>query len=437
MEIVLWIAGVLFLAIGIAISIGLHELGHYYPARKFGVFVGSFMIGFGPTLWSRKFGETEFGFKAIPLGGYVALSGMYPPTANSARPGFRLFRNLVQDARDASAESITDESRAFYRLPVLKRVIVMLGGPFMNLVIATVLFIFLFTGIGVVGATTTIGSISECVLPVTSTRTACEPGDPKAPAAEAGLKPGDRVVSINSEPVTTWESGTAIIRESAGREISIVVERDGQSIAIAVTPMATLRYALDSAGNVVLDAEGNPETATVGFVGVGPAVERQQQSPLVALGAMGDNIVQVGALVLDLPNRIIQVGNAAFGADERDPNGPVSVVGVGRIAGDIAAAEQLDLGDRVAALIGILASLNIALFVFNLIPLLPLDGGHIVVALWESVRNAFARLRGKPSPGPVDSARLVPVTIVITVLLMSMSALLIYADIVKPITLGL
>ena len=437
MEIVLWIAGVLFLAVGIAISIGLHELGHYYPARKFGVFVGSFMIGFGPTLWSKKFGETEFGFKAIPLGGYVALSGMYPPTANSTRPGFRLFRNLVQDARDASAESITDESRAFYRLPVLKRVIVMLGGPFMNLVIATVLFIFLFTGIGVVGATTTIGSISECVLPVTSTRTACESGDPKAPAAEAGLKPGDRVVSINSEPVSTWESGTAIIRESAGREISIVVERDGESIAIAVTPMATLRYALDSAGNVVLDADGNPETATVGFVGVGPAVERQQQSPLVALGAMGDNIVQVGALVLDLPNRIIQVGNAAFGADERDPNGPVSVVGVGRIAGDIAAAEQLDLGDRVAALIGILASLNIALFVFNLIPLLPLDGGHIVVALWESVRNAFARLRGKPAPGPVDSARLVPVTIVITVLLMSMSALLIYADIVKPITLGL
>lgn len=437
MEIVLWIAGVLFLAIGIAISIGLHELGHFYPARKFGVFVGSFMIGFGPTLWSRKFGETEFGFKAIPLGGYVALSGMYPPTANSTRPGFRLFRNLVQDARDASAESITDESRAFYRLPILRRIIIMLGGPFMNLVIATVLFIFLFTGIGVMGATTTIGGISECVLPVTSTRTTCESGDPKAPAALAGLKAGDRVVSIDGEPVTTWDSGTSMIRESVGRELTFVVERDGSEMSIAVTPIASVRYALDASGNPVMDADGNPVTATVGFIGVGPEFARQQQSPAVALEAMGDNIVQVGALVLDLPNRIIQVGNAAFGADERDPNGPVSVVGVGRIAGDIAAAEQLDLGDRVAALIGILASLNIALFVFNLIPLLPLDGGHIVVALWEGIRNAFARLRGKPAPGPVDSARLVPVTIVITVLLMSMSALLIYADIVKPITLGL
>jgi membrane-associated protease RseP (regulator of RpoE activity) len=307
----------------------------------------------------------------------------------------------------------------------------------MNLVVATVLFLFLFTGIGVVGATTTIGSISECVLPVTSTRTTCQSGDPKAPAAAAGLKPGDRIVSIGGEPVTTWESGTSIIRESAGREIAVVVDRSGQEISLAVTPMATVRYALDSAGNLVLDSGGEPETATVGFIGIGPAVERQQQSPVVALDAMGNNIVQVGALILDLPNRMIQVWNAAFGAETRDPNGPVSVVGVGRIAGDIAAAEQLQVVDRFAALVGILASLNIALFVFNLIPLLPLDGGHIAVAIWQGIRNTVAKLRGKPAPGPVDSARLVPFTIVITVLLMGMSALLIYADIVKPITLGL
>jgi membrane-associated protease RseP (regulator of RpoE activity) len=437
MEIVLWILGVLVLAVGIAVSIGLHELGHFYPARKFGVFVGSFMIGFGPTLWSRKFGETEFGFKAIPLGGYVSLSGMYPTTANADKPGFRMFRKLVQDARDASAETITDDSRAFYRLPVLQRIIVMLGGPFMNLLIATVLFLFLFTGIGVVGTTTTIGSISECVLPVTSTRTTCEPGDPRAPAAAAGLKPGDRIVSIAGKPVTTWESGTAIIRDSAGTTLDIVVDRAGTPVTVPVTPIPAIRYALDSAGNPVLGSDGKPETATVGFVGIGPEVARQQQSPAVALGAMGNNIVQVGALILDLPNRMIQVWNAAFGAETRDPNGPVSVVGVGRIAGDIAAADQLQVVDRFAALIGILASLNIALFVFNLIPLLPLDGGHIAVALWQGIRNAVAKFRGKPVPGPVDSARLVPFTIVITVVLMAMSALLIYADIVKPITLGL
>jgi membrane-associated protease RseP (regulator of RpoE activity) len=437
MEIVLWVAGVLFLAIGIAISIGLHELGHFYPARKFGVYVGSFMIGFGPTLWSRKFGETEFGFKAIPLGGYVSLSGMYPPSPNSAKPGFRLFRKLVQEARDASAETIVDESRAFYRLPVLQRIIVMVGGPFMNLVIATVLFIFLFTGIGVVGTTTTIGGVSECVLPVTSSRQTCLPTDPQSPASAAGIKPGDRVVSINGEPVDTWEAGTALIRESDGSPLTFVVDRDGTSLSLSVTPVLTERFALDAEGNPVLDADGKPTFATVGFIGVGPETARQQQSPLVAMEAMGGNIVQVGALIIDLPNRMVQVANAAFGSDERDPNGPVSVVGVGRIAGDIASTDQLQLTDRIAALIGILASLNIALFVFNLVPLLPLDGGHIVVALWQGIRNAIARLRGKPAPGPVDSARLVPFTIVITVVLMAMSALLIYADIVKPITLGL
>lgn len=437
MELLLWVAGVLFLAIGIAISIGLHELGHFLPARKFGVFVGSFMIGFGPTLWSRKFGETEFGFKAIPLGGYVSLSGMYPTTPNSSKKGFRLFRQLVQDARDASAETITDESRAFYHLPVLRRIVIMLGGPVMNLLIATVLFVVLFTGIGVMGTTTTIGAISECVLPVTSSRTECAATDPKAPAAVAGLKVGDRVVSIGGEAVSSWDAGTAIIRDSAGRDLTFVVERNGQRVSLAVTPIATTRFAVNDSGELVLGDDGKPVTATVGFIGVGPSYERQQQSPTVALAAMGDNIVQVGALILDLPNRMIQVWNAAFGADERDPNGPVSVVGVGRIAGDIAATDELALGDRFAALLGILASLNIALFVFNLIPLLPLDGGHIMVAVWEAVRNVFARLRGKPVPGSVDSARLVPFTIVITVLLMSMSALLIYADIVKPIALGL
>ena len=435
MDVVLTIAGILFVALGIGISIGLHEFGHFYPARKFGVHVGKFMVGFGPTVWSRQFGETEFGIKAIPLGGYVSLSGMYPPSATTTR-GFRLFRSLVQDARDASAETIVDDNRTFYRLGTLRRIIIMLGGPVMNLVIATVLYLILFSGIGVMTSTTTIGYVAECVKPVTSTEQTCAASDAPSPAAAAGLTPGDTVISVAGKPVTTWDSGTTVIRDRAGKPTDFVVERDGVQRTVSITPIATERYKIDDAGNLVLDANDQPIVVTVGYVGIGPEAVREAQSPSVALTAVGDNIVGVGHIILDLPNRMTQVWNAAFGTDARDPNGPVSVVGVGRIAGEVASIDGIDFVSRISALLGILASLNIALFVFNLIPLLPLDGGHVAVALIDWVRTWVARLLGRPAPAPIDTARLVPITVVATAILIAMSALLIYADIVKPITLG-
>jgi membrane-associated protease RseP (regulator of RpoE activity) len=111
------------------------------------------------------------------------------------------------------------------------------------------------------------------------------------------------------------------------------------------------------------------------------------------------------------------------------------VVGVGRVAGEIASLDEIPLASKAAGLLGILASLNIALFVFNLIPLLPLDGGHIAGALWEAIRRGFAKLFRRPDPGPVDLAKLMPLTFGVVVVLGAMSALLIYADIVKPVTL--
>lgn len=436
MDVLLSVLGVLVIAIGIGISIGLHEFGHFYPARKFGVFVGQFMVGFGPTLWSRKFGETEFGIKAIPLGGYVSLSGMYPTTASTSR-GFTWFRRLVQDARDASAETVTDESRVFFRLATWKRVVIMLGGPFMNLVIAAILYVLIFSGFGVMTASTTIGFVAECVKPVTATDQTCSPSDTASPAAAAGIKPGDVLLSIGGQAVSSWESGTAIIRESPDSPLVFDLERDGAPVSVSVTPLPTERYDIDESGNLVLDADGDPVVVTVGYVGVGPESVREQQSPLVALGFLGGNVVDVGRIIIDLPNRMTQVWDAAFGTAERDVNGPVSVVGVGRIAGEVASIDGLDWASRVAGLLGIIASLNVALFVFNLVPLLPLDGGHIAIAAIDSVRNRIAKLRGRPQPAPLDTAKLVPVTIVATVLLIGMSALLIYADIVKPITLGL
>ena len=169
-----FVIGVVIIVIGLAVSIGLHEIGHLLPAKLFGVKVTQYMIGFGPTIWSKRRGETEYGVKAIPLGGYISMIGMFPPAkgerVHADSTGF--FRGLVQDARDSSTESITpgDEHRAFYLLPVWKRIVVMFGGPFMNLLLAIVLFGVLLMGFGVAQASTTVGSVSACALPAASVR---------------------------------------------------------------------------------------------------------------------------------------------------------------------------------------------------------------------------------------------------------------------------
>lgn len=437
--VLLYVVGVVVVVVGIAASIALHELGHFVPAKRFGVRVGQFMIGFGPTVFSRKRGETEYGLKAIPLGGYISMAGMYPPVApggkaRTASTGF--FQTLVQDARTASADTVVagEEHRTFYRLPIWKRVIIMLGGPFMNGVIAIVLYAVVLCGFGVAQQSTTIGSVSQCVIPATSTRQTCEPTDAAAPGAAAGIRPGDRIVSIDGTPITSWAGATAIIRKSAGSTLAMVVERGGATVNIRATPQLTERYVTDAAGKQVKDANGIAETQKVGFLGIGAAIEVVQQPVTAVLPQVGTNVAQVAQLIVNLPQRMVAVVNAAFGPGERDPNGPISVVGVGRVAGEIASINTIPIADRVSALLQILASLNVALMVFNLVPLLPLDGGHIAGALWEGLRRRIAFLFKRRDPGPVDTAKLVPITLTVVMLLGAMSILLIYADIVKPIT---
>jgi Zn-dependent protease len=153
------------------------------------------------------------------------------------------------------------------------------------------------------------------------------------------------------------------------------------------------------------------------------------------LPAVGAQVGAVANVIVHLPQRMVDVWNAAFGPGERDPNGPISVVGIGRAAGELTALSGVPVIDKVYTMFGMLASLNIALFVFNLIPLLPLDGGHIAGALWEGIRRSWAKLFKRRDPGPVDMAKLMPVTFVVVIVLGGMSVLLMYADIVKPVNL--
>ncbi len=437
----LYIFGIVVVVVGLAISIALHEVGHLVPAKLFGVKVGQYMIGFGPTLWSKRRGETEYGIKAIPLGGYISMAGMFPPVKGDANGGRTastgFFQTLVQDAREANADTITvgEEERTFYQLPIYKRIIIMLGGPFMNLVIAVALFAVVLCGFGVQQVSTTVGSVNECLLPATSERQTCAPSDPTAPGAKAGILPGDRIVSINGTQVEEWQQATEFIRTSPGQPITVVVDRDGSQETLTATPFLTERYVAAEDGSIATDAAGGPITEEVGMLGITGAWETVPQPATAVLPAVWDNIARVGQVILNLPQRLIDVAEAAFGPEERDPNGPLSVVGVGRIAGEISSIDTIPIADRASSLIGLIGSVNIALLVFNLIPLMPLDGGHVAGALWEGIRRFFAKLFKRRDPGPVDATKLIPLTFTVVILLGGMSLLLIYADIVKPISI--
>lgn len=462
----LFVVGVLVALAGLIVSIALHEMGHLVPAKLFRVTVTQYMIGFGKTIFSRRHGETEYGVKWLPLGGYCAMVGMFPPEegegpGRDASTGF--MQTMVQEgsatgraghggqaavaavaaqglatgrpASAAASPAAGGERHPFYLLAPWKRIIVMLGGPVMNLVIAVALFAIMFCGIGVQQYTTTVSAVSQCLKPATDTSQTCSAADLPSPAAAAGLRAGDRIESVDGVAVTGWDQLTRLIEARAGQSVPVVVARNGRDVTLSVTPEASQNYVTNAQGDIVTGASGKPETHTVGMIGISPSTALVRQSFGAALNATGQTVSGVVGVVVHLPQRLVGVWQAAFGPEKRAADSPVGMIGIGRMAGDIAASPVLPFVAKVQTMLSLLASLNVALFIFNLVPLLPLDGGHVAGALWDEARRGIAKLAGRRYPGPVDITRLMPLTMAVIVVLGGMSLLLAYADIVKPVTL--
>ena len=433
----LTLLGISIFAIGLLFSIALHEFGHMASAKKFGVKVPQYMVGFGPTLWSRIKGETEYGIKAIPLGGYIRMIGMFPPNPKGVQDREHLGRMglMIESARDEVLAEIApeDEPRTFYRLSVPKKLTVMFGGPFMNLVIATILFTISLSVIGRPAVTTTVSEVVACVPTsanpngIASTSGTCE-GGVSTPASEIGLAAGDKLLTVNGTEISTWEDLGTALSDQAGNIVDVTyLTSSGETVTKNVEVAALETPVFTEAG------EPTGEVTTRGFLGISPNFDLVQSPVSEVPGFMATVTTSSIAALMEFPARVFGLAGDLFTEAPRDPEGPVSVVGIGRISGQIASSEEVPTIFKAGDLVTLLASVNLFLFVFNMVPVLPLDGGHIAGALYEGARRQIARVRRKPLPGPVDTAKMLPVAYAMSLVLLAMSAIVILADIIKPI----
>jgi membrane-associated protease RseP (regulator of RpoE activity) len=326
--------------------------------------------------------------------------------------------------------------------------VVMLGGPTMNLVIFLVLFTILLLTLGKphTHQTTQVASVEKkvvCADPTRAQKDLC-PSTPINAPAFGKLQPGDKILSVDGTAVTSWNQLVSMIEPAAGRQLTIVVDRAGTDVTLTVTPVTNVKYANDT----------GTQTKVAGFLGIG-AVEARNYVPLslgAVPGAIGSDI-KIGVDALGkYPQKIHSLWQTVFEGKPRDINGAVGVVGIGRISGDYASSDLLSLQDKVFLLINLLASVNLLLFFFNLLPLLPLDGGHVAGAIAEATKRGWARLRARQEPAVVgadgqlvtaprrqifvDTASMLPVMYAVASVLVLLTLLTLYADIVKPINVG-
>lgn len=410
--------GVVLFALGIALSIAAHEFGHLLTAKAFGMKARRYFIGFGRSIWSFRKGETEYGLKAIPLGGFVDIAGM-----------------TTLDDQVTEAE----RPRAFYSKPVWQRVVVMSAGSVAHFVIGVVVLFLTAVSFGLPDLSPNplpaVGQISDCVSdqdPVTGHAEPCQEGSRPAPAGEAGLEPGDVLLSIGGTPIRAGEDAPDAWGEQAIERIraasgptEFVVERDGEPLAVTVD-VATVE-------RLPLGVEPGPDSVTepTGVVGMARGVNSIGYSPAGAVPATfeftGQMFQNTWEGIKRLPEKVPALFRAIMG--EQDPERPISVVGASVIGGD---AAELGLWQVFLLL---LAGVNIFIGVMNLLPLLPLDGGHIAVNVYQKVRDMIRKMRGLPVGGPVDYTKLLPLTYLVVIIGGAFMLLAITADVVNPIRL--
>jgi membrane-associated protease RseP (regulator of RpoE activity) len=389
--------GVLFV-FALLLSIVLHEAGHMVSARRAGGKVTEFFVGFGPKLWSFRRGETEYGVKGIPAGGYVKIVGM----------------------TDLEPIAEEDVPRAFYNKPLGARLITLAAGSFVHFLIALFLLMLIPMTFGnqKQDLSGVIGSVTSCLK---QTAGDCQPGDPKSPAGLADIRVGDKIVSIAGKPVDNWDGVTAgLSAAKPGVPLDLVVLRDGARVPIQVTPQT---------GNKSVD---NTKVTLGTMIGINvPPPHTQRLNPVASVG---NGFTQFGSIaknsvvgLIDIPKSIPKLFQQTTGNKPRTSDTPVGVVGMTSLSGGIIQ------NNGYGAFLGFVASINLFIGIFNLLPILPLDGGHIAIALYEAVRTRVARLRDRPDPGRVDLNKMMPVAFTFLAVFVGLSLLLIAADISNPL----
>jgi membrane-associated protease RseP (regulator of RpoE activity) len=393
-----FVIGVVIFVLALLISVMLHEFGHFLTAKKFHMRVTQFFVGFGTTLWSFFRGETEYGIKALPFGGFVKITGM----------------TSIEEI------DVADEPRSFRNQPGWQRIIVLAAGSFMHFVLALFLLFVLAIGIGMAQNSNQISALTTCVPANAAALNSDSPcagaGPGTSPAQAAGLKPGDRIILLAGKPVTSFNDLHTVLKtQKAGVPVPIVVVRTGHDVHLTVTLAHIPKY-------------------DVPFLGMEPVTTYQRQSLGSSIAFAGsqfaDTITSSVSAIGKLPAAIPDL----FAKDRaKTPAGDVSsVVGVGDVTGTVVAA-AIPWQSKVTVVLYLIASLNIFVGLFNLLPLLPLDGGHLAVVIYERIRAWFNRLRGRPDPGLVDIQKLVPVSMLVFAVLVGFGTLLIAADIFNPV----